>query len=58
VNFRSGPTSDLGREILAPVVDDEHLRYVPEEASHHVADPRFAPKRGDERGGPERAFRG
>jgi hypothetical protein len=30
---------------------------VPEETLYHVTDPRFAPKRGNERGGPKGAFR-
>ena len=44
--------------VLAPVVDDEDLRDVPEEASHDVADPLFAAKSRYEGGGPKEAFRG
>ena len=55
-NFRSGLAGDLGRPVFAPVVDDEDVRNVSEETRDHVTDPRFAPKRGDEGGGPKEAF--
>ena len=56
-NFRAGRPGDLGSPVIAPVVDDEDLRNVPEKAPHHVTDPRFTLKRGDEGGGPKSAFR-
>ncbi len=56
-NFRSGLPGGPGSPVFAPVVDDENLRNVPEKAPYHVTDPRFAPKRGDEGGGPKDAFR-
>jgi hypothetical protein len=56
-NFRAGLPGDLGGPVFAPVVDDENLRDVPEEAPYHVTDPRFTLKRGNEGGGPKGAFR-
>ncbi len=55
-NFRAGLPGDLGGPVLAPVVDDEDLRNVPEKAPYHVTDPRFTLKRGDEGGGPKERF--
>ncbi len=56
-NFRTGLPGDLGGPVFGPVIDDENLRNVPEKAFHHVTDPRFTLKRGNERGGPKDAFR-
>ena len=56
-NFRAGFPGDLRSPVFAPVVDDDDLRNMPEKALDHVTDPRFAPKRGNEGGGPKGAFR-
>ena len=55
-NFRAGLPGDLGGPVLAPVVDDEDLRNVPEKAPDHVTDPRFTLKRGERGRRAERAL--